>query len=108
MAETVKPEGRVVQAVEATAAETEKYAQEQEQEYGTYIAAMNIKLDGSLAYRKGDPIPVSNVKKYGYEDNGLAVKVANQAGQKVVQEILAEGDPTQYAAGPVSLAVPAK
>jgi len=55
--------------------ELDAYRKEQMIEYGTWEAIGDIHFDGVLAYRKGDPVPVSNVKKYGYDKAKLVRKV---------------------------------
>lgn len=47
-------------------------------EYGQYVAAQDITFNGVLAYPKGSPVPVSNVKDHGYLTHGL-VESAEQA-----------------------------
>ena len=44
-------------------------------EYNTYVAVAPIFHEGVRAHNEGDPVPVSNVKKYGYDRDGLVVKV---------------------------------
>jgi len=39
----------------------------QAEEYGTYVANRPIDVNGTRAYNTGDPVPVSNVKKHGYD-----------------------------------------
>lgn len=36
-------------------------------EYGTFAAAEQIGVGGRIAYREGDPVPVSNVERHGYD-----------------------------------------
>jgi hypothetical protein len=46
------------------------FMKEQEIEFGTYVAVQDIPYHGVVAYREGDPVPVSNVKKYKYDEDG--------------------------------------
>jgi hypothetical protein len=54
------------------------------EEYGQFIAVAPINFDGVLAYQVGAPVPASNVKKYGYLDQGLVAKTNTKAAQKAV------------------------
>lgn len=51
----------------------------QAKEYGTYVAAQDIYIGLALAYRAGDPVPVSNVETHGYDKNGLVAKTGTKA-----------------------------
>lgn len=48
---------------------------EQLVEYGTYRATRDIRVGTALAYKAGEPVPVSNVEKHGYLDAGLVSRV---------------------------------
>jgi hypothetical protein len=48
-----------------------------EVEYGTYTAAEDIHVDGVLAFKKGDPVPVSHVKQYSLQRAVENVKSAD-------------------------------
>lgn len=39
----------------------------QQTEYGTYVANRPIDVNGARAYNVGDPVPVSNVERHGYD-----------------------------------------
>lgn len=57
--------------------------EEQAKEYGQFVANTKIYHNGSLAYLPGHPVPVSNVKKYAYDKQGLVDRVgASQASPK--------------------------
>jgi hypothetical protein len=43
----------------------------QRTEYGTYVANRPIDVDGARAYNVGDPVPVSNVERHGYDKQDL-------------------------------------
>jgi len=49
----------------------EGYAAAQVAEYGIYVAVVPIVHNGVRAYNVGHPVPVSNVEKYGYLEQGL-------------------------------------
>jgi hypothetical protein len=51
--------------------EVEDYREAQEREYGTYVARVPIYVNGALAYRAGDSVPVVNVEQYAYLRDGL-------------------------------------
>lgn len=56
--------------------ELEKLRAAQQVEYGTWVATEQITHLGALAYHEGDPVPVSNVERYGYDKQGLVKKRA--------------------------------
>lgn len=55
----------------------------QSKEYGTYVATQDIYVGVALAYRAGDPVPVSNVEAHGYDKNGLVAKSGTKAAAEV-------------------------
>ena len=57
--------------------EFQDYLAAQAKEYGTYIATADIYVGNALAYRAGDPVPVSNVEKHGYDKDGLVAKTSS-------------------------------
>jgi len=65
--------------------ELEKYRQNQLHEYGTWVATQDIYAGLALAYREGDPVPVSNVELHGYDKNGL-VRLVNPPEDKKAKE----------------------
>ena len=52
-------------------------------EYGAYVAADDIMVGGALAYRAGDPVPVSNVERHKYLEAGMVVKTGTKAADAV-------------------------
>ena len=94
----------------ATAEEVAKLAEAQESEYGSYFAVAPISFNGAAAYNPGDPVPASNVKKYGYDTDGLVEKVGSAAGNKVAAALAeqASAPVNAVAAAPVSLNIPVK
>jgi hypothetical protein len=52
----------------------------QQKEYGQYTAKEDIYVGTALAYRKGDPVPASNVEQHGYADDGLVERVKGAGG----------------------------
>lgn len=52
-------------------------------EYGTYVAVEPIDFDNARAYNIGDPVPVTNVERYGYLDRGLVAKRTSKAAEDV-------------------------
>ena len=51
-------------------------------EYGTYVATADIYVGNALAYRAGDPVPIGNVERHGYDKDGLVAKVATTTKAK--------------------------
>jgi hypothetical protein len=92
----------------ATAEETAKRAQEQAVEYGTYVANQTIFFNGVIAYQPGHPVPVSNVKKYKYDEQGLVYKIDSKAGQELIRSLheATTGGVIEQVETPVSLGVP--
>lgn len=44
-------------------------------EYAQYVAVQRIYHGGALAYTPGRPVPASNVKRHGYDKQGLVKRV---------------------------------
>lgn len=55
----------------------------QTKEYSTYIATQDIYVGVALAYKTGDPVPVSNVEAHGYDKNGMVAKAGTKAAEQV-------------------------
>lgn len=93
--------------VVATAEETAAFRSEQEREYGQFVALADISFNGARAYNAGDPVPATNVAKYGYDTAGLVAKVGTKAGAEAIRAIHANATttPTADAGSPVSLNV---
>lgn len=70
---------------------------EQEQEYGTFVAAGPIYVGTALAYNEGDPVPASNVEAHGYEADGLVTRVAKPAAKSSSSKASASGASTDGA-----------
>lgn len=47
------------------------------EEYGQFVATQQILVGTALAYDEGHPVPVSNVKRFGYEDQRVVRRVAS-------------------------------
>jgi len=96
----------------ATQEEKAAFVEEQVQEYGTYVAIVPILAGGVPAYNPGDPVPVSNVERHGYEKDGLVAKVGSKAAQDMVRAIhestQAAGQQYQGPVQPVTLGVSLK
>ena len=58
----------------------------QVKEWGEYVATGDILVGGVLAARKGDAIPISNVEKHRYDEQGLVVKRNSKAGREITGE----------------------
>lgn len=63
--------------VPATAAEYEKALQA---EWGAYVAAGPIEIDGARAFNTGDPVPVSHVTR-GVVTDAQVHKTSTKAGR---------------------------
>lgn len=72
VASSNKPEPGVAEALTAAVAET---VASQAKEYGTFVATQPIDAGGVRAYNEGDPVPVSNVERHGYERLGWVKRV---------------------------------
>jgi hypothetical protein len=94
----------------ATQEEVAKLAEAQDAEYGVYFAVAPISFNGAAAYNPGDPVPTSNVKKYGYEADGLVEKVGSAAGNKVAAALAEQSNApiNPVVVTPVSLNIPVK
>jgi hypothetical protein len=65
-------------------------------EYSTYRAILPIVHDGALAYVPGHAVPVSNVEKYGYHEQGLVEKITGEektAAQDRARAVIATASP---------------
>jgi hypothetical protein len=97
------------EVVFATQEEKAAFVEEQVKEYGTYVAVAPITFNGVPAYNVGDPVPISNVEKHGYEKDGLVARIDSKAGQDMVRAIHESNQQAanqeQTVAQPVSLGV---
>lgn len=58
------------------------YREAQIIEYSTYVAAYQITTDdGVPIYNYGDPVPVSNVERHGYDKDGSVLKLNPKTGE---------------------------
>jgi hypothetical protein len=57
-----------------------QYREMQGAEYGTFVAAVEININGARAFNPGDPVPVSHVNN-GVVDEGQVEKVTTKAGR---------------------------
>lgn len=71
--------------------EVDDFVEKQRAEYGTYVATQVILHEGARAYNPGDPVPVSNVKAYGYDKDNLVAKVGTKAADAVAPNPTKEG-----------------
>lgn len=62
-------------------------------EYGTWRAKGPIYAGTALAYRAGDPVPVSNVERWKYDEMDLVVKVGTKAEREAFPDEFTD-DPT--------------
>ena len=61
----------------------EEYRQRQAAEYGTFVAAHPIDINGARAFNEGDPVPVSHISR-GVVSEDDVVKVSTKAGKAAV------------------------
>lgn len=67
-----KPDPGVAEALTASVADA---VASQAKEYGTYVATQPIDVGNARAYNEGDPVPVSNVERHGYEKLGWVKRI---------------------------------
>lgn len=95
----------------ATPEQVEDLRKAQETEWGTYIAIAPITFNGAPAYNAGAPVPVSNVKRHKYDEQGLVAKVGTKAADQFIAELHAANTADQSqveVAEPVTLGVSVK
>lgn len=106
MADATTPQNTA--AAPTTPDEVQKYRSEQEKEYGQYVAVEAISFNGAAAYNPGDPVPASNVAKYGYDADGSVAKLGTKKGADAIAAVQAAAAPVveSVVITPVSLNVP--
>lgn len=55
------------------AAAFSRYRIAQQVEYGTWVAATDLYVQGVLAFAAGHPVPVSHVERFGWDKDGSVV-----------------------------------
>jgi hypothetical protein len=90
----------------ATPEEVQTFRSAQQEEYGTWIANQPILYNGVLAYNTGDPVPVSNVARHGYDAQGLVHKTNSKKAGELIQALHDAGRAEPVVVEPVSLGVP--
>lgn len=55
------------------AAAFSRYRIAQQIEYGTWVAAADLRVNGVLAFAAGHPVPVSHVEMFGWDKDGSVV-----------------------------------
>jgi hypothetical protein len=68
---------------QSPAVQAESFRNAQAEEYGQWVAVDAIYEGTALAYNAGDPVPVSNVKRNGYDRLGLVAKVGTAKAKAV-------------------------
>ena len=61
-------------------------------EYSTFVAAADIKFNGVVAYRAGQPVPVSNVEKFHYDEQGVVKRVRGEERVQAQQAHVTNSD----------------
>lgn len=88
MADSNKPEApTVAEATSPITAELSDFIARQREEYGKYVAAVQIYAGTALAYNPGDAIPVENCERLGYLEHGLAVKVGSKEHKALLESL---------------------
>lgn len=64
----------------------QELAERQASEYGTFRAAQRINIDGALAFKKGDPVPVSHVERGVVTEDQVELVPEDEAGVAVASE----------------------
>jgi hypothetical protein len=59
--------------------------EEQEREYGQFVAAQVIDIEGARAFNVGDPVPASHVQR-GVVSADAVKKTTTKAGQALVAD----------------------
>ena len=67
----------------------DEYRKAQEAEYGTYVAAQAIDIEGARAFNVGDPVPASHVER-GVVAADAVKKTTTKAGQAIVANATTE------------------
>lgn len=62
-------------------------------EYSTFRAKVPIYHEGVVAYQPGHPVPVSNVKLYAYDEQGLVERVKGDERVQAQQQVAAARAP---------------
>ena len=70
----------------------EKRAEDELAEYSTFVATADISFNGAPAYRVGHPVPVSNVAKFHYDEQGLVKKVRGEERAQAQQAAVTNSD----------------
>ena len=65
----------------------ESRAEQELAEYSTFRAKVDIPYGGVVAYRKGQAVPVSNVEKYGYHEQGLVKQLRGEERTQARQTV---------------------
>jgi hypothetical protein len=54
-------------------------------DWSQYVAVVDIPYGNVLAYRAGDPVPASNVKRWQYDTQGFVAKTGTKAATAAVE-----------------------
>lgn len=65
-------------------AEWEERRAAQMKEYGLWVAVQPIDHGTARAYNIGDPVPISNVERHGYDADGLVAKRSSKEGKRAL------------------------
>jgi hypothetical protein len=63
-----------------------EYKAAQDKEWGEYVVAQDYYVGVALAARRGDAIPVDNVKRHKLDEQGIAVKRDSKEGRSITGE----------------------
>jgi hypothetical protein len=92
----------------ATPEETAKHVEAIQAEWSKWVAVDSIYVGSALAYNRGSIVPVSNVKRHGYDKQGLVVEIESKEGQALIKALheASLAEPTAVEAQPITLGVP--
>jgi hypothetical protein len=73
----------------------ESRAEEEAAEYSSFVATSDIYHDGEVAYRPGHAVPVSNVERYKYHDQGLVKQLRGEEKAQAAAAVTDDVTPVQ-------------
>ena len=74
-------------AVDSAQKAYEARAKAEAAEYSTFRAKVPIWHEGFIAYQPGHPVPVSNVERYHYDEQGLVERVTGDEKVQAQQAV---------------------
>jgi|SRR5215212_10158415 len=92
----------------ATPEETAAAQEAMTTEWSTWVAKTDIAYNGVVCYTAGDPVAVTNVERYKYDEQGLVGHPEDEDVQQIIRQIHEAAAPDQSVAviPRISMAVP--